>query len=82
MVAETLIKKQTFRDLAPVHAEMIACYRGRDFDGAARLAERCHALGAGFGLAGRYDLYRDRIAAFLAAPPPADWTGVFSATSK
>ena len=39
------------------------------------------ALGTG-GLGTLYALYRDRIEHFLTAPPPAEWDGVYIATSK
>ena len=40
------------------------------------------AVGESFGLTALYDLYRDRIAAFLLVAPPADWAGVYTATTK
>ena len=55
-----------------------ALYQAQSWD-AAELA--LHALNA---RAPRplYDIYLDRIAHFRAAPPPADWDGVFVYTTK
>jgi hypothetical protein len=33
-------------------------------------------------LATLYDVYEQRIAAFEVSPPPPDWDGVFTATTK
>jgi adenylate cyclase len=33
-------------------------------------------------LAALYGVYRERIAEWRANPPPADWDGTFTATSK
>jgi adenylate cyclase len=71
-----------FGALASSHAEMIARYRARDWDGAEGvLASGCASADA-LGVAGLYDLYAERIATFRAEPPPADWGGVYVALSK
>jgi len=36
----------------------------------------------GFDVAGLYDMYVERIAAYRADPPGADWNGVYEAESK
>ena len=46
------------------------------------LIERCRKAANGIDVAGLYDMYVERIAAYRAAPPPADWTGVYEAESK
>jgi adenylate cyclase len=77
------IKQQAeFQTLATTHGEMLSRYRGRDFEGAESLLETCGSLGSRFGLNGLYELYRERIAVFKQTPPPEDWTGVYTATSK
>jgi adenylate cyclase len=71
-----------FQALASSHAEMIARYRARDWDGAeGALASGCASADA-LGVAGLYDLYAERVATFRAEPPPADWGGVYVALSK
>ena len=70
-----------FERLAPRHAAMLEAYRGRNWDGAeARIAE-CEAVGV-HRLAALYTLYRGRIAEWRETPPPPDWDGTFTATSK
>ena len=44
------------------------------------MAEACRNLNG--GLDGLYDLYDQRISAFVADPPDPDWDGVFVATTK
>ena len=50
--------------------------------GAERLIERCRKLADGFGVAGLYEMYVERIAVYRAEPPPPDWNGVYEAESK
>ncbi|MEX0696486.1 MAG: adenylate/guanylate cyclase domain-containing protein [Dongiaceae bacterium] len=67
--------------LQPRHATMLDRYRGRDWDGAEQAIAECEALGVG-GLSGLYAIYRGRIAEWRETPPPPDWDGTFTATSK
>jgi adenylate cyclase len=60
---------------------MLACYRSQDWDGAEAGILDCKA--AGFeALDAFYGLYLKRIAAFRLSPPPIDWDGADTATSK
>ena len=52
------------------------------WDEALALIDRCRKLANGFDVAGLYDMYVERIAAYRADPPPADWNGVYEAESK
>jgi adenylate cyclase len=61
---------------------MLACYRRRDFAGAAKLIARCREVDDGFGLVHLFDLYDERIRLFEQNPPPADWNGVFVLETK
>ena len=70
-----------FERLAPRHAAMLEAYRGRDWDGAEAAIARCEAVGVQ-RLAALYALYRGRIAEWRQTPPPPDWDGTFTATSK
>ena len=70
-----------FERLAPRHAAMLEAYRGRDWDGAEAAIARCEAVGVQ-RLAALYALYRGRIAEWRETPPPPDWDGTFTATSK
>jgi len=77
-----VMRQPEFQTLAKTHADMLSRYRGRDFEGAESLLETCRSLGSRFGLTALYELYRERIAHFKESPPPEDWTGVYTATSK
>jgi adenylate cyclase len=67
-----------FEALLAAQTAMLAAYRARDWAGArGRLA----AVAEG-GQPALAQLYAGRIAAFEAAPPPAEWDGVYEATAK
>jgi adenylate cyclase len=63
------------------HTSVLERYRARDWDGAEAAIAECEALGIR-GLARFYAVYRGRIAEWRQSPPPADWDGTFTATSK
>jgi adenylate cyclase len=70
------------RELCDLNANMLAAYRKQQWDEAVSLGDRCRKLGDGFGVAGLYDMYLERIQAYRADPPPPDWNGVYEAESK
>jgi adenylate cyclase len=70
------------RELCDLNANMLAAYRKQQWDEAVNLGDRCRKLGDGFGVAGLYDMYLERIQAYRADPPPPDWNGVYEAESK
>ncbi len=69
-------------ELVDLQAQMLAIYRKQQWDEAKTLIARCRKLANGFGVDGLYDMYLDRIEAYQADPPPADWNGVYEAESK
>jgi adenylate cyclase len=69
-----------FGELAELHARLIAAYRAQDWAGARTALQACRSRGP--ALEELYDVYDRRIAAYLAAPPPANWDGVHVATTK
>jgi adenylate cyclase len=71
-----------FESLSRTHAEMLARYRARDWDGAEAALNASREPGRTLGIAGLHELYAERIASFRAEPPPADWAGVYVALSK
>ena len=75
-----LAQDAAFRAHAAHHERMLACYRAQDWAGAVAALALCRAYDP--GLAALYDLYAERIAHFEAAPPDADWAGVFVAETK
>ena len=66
--------------LAAIQGEMLAAYRGQSWDEASALLDRARALAP--ELAGLWDLYAQRIAAYRQDPPGQDWDGVYVARSK
>lgn len=70
-----------FKALEQGNRAMLEAYRRRDWDRAAALLVQCRAA-AGGRLDGLYALYAERIAAFRAAPPAADWAGIVRALQK
>ena len=70
------------RELRELNAQMLASYRKQQWDEARGLLARCRKLADGFDIGGLYDMYVERIEAFRAAPPPADWDGVYEADTK
>ncbi len=71
-----------FRSMRTLVAEMLECYRGRDWEGALRLIERRRQGDGAVGLAMLFDLYSERIRAFRSNPPPDDWNGAYQLTEK
>jgi len=69
-------------ELRALNAQMLARFRNQDWDGALALIGGCRKLANGFAVAGLYDMYEERIAAYRADPPGADWDGVYHAESK
>ena len=68
-----------FRDL---NAQMLGLFRRQDWDGTLDLIARCRKVAHHFDMAGLYDMYEERIAAYRVDPPGADWDGVYKAESK
>ena len=67
--------------MSPKHAAFLDSYRRADWDGAEAAISECEGFGVG-GLKKLYGVYRERIAEWRKSPPPADWDGTFTATSK
>src|SRR5581483_7012475 len=70
------------KELRTLNAQMLASFRKQQWDDALGLIERCRSIGNGFDLEGFYDMYAERIAAYRADPPAADWDGVYEAETK
>ena len=74
---------EQFKNFAGLHAAMLSAYRARNWDEAENLIAESQQSSRDFAKLGDvYDLYTSRIALFRQTPPPADWDGVFVATSK
>jgi adenylate cyclase len=61
-------------------AEMLAAYRRQDWDTASAMLAECRTLAP--SLHGLHDVFAARIEEYRAAPPPADWDGVYEARTK
>jgi adenylate cyclase len=57
----------------------LACYRRQDWDGAEAAWRECLALRPGDRPS---QVFLDRVASFRRTPPPADWDGTWTASSK
>ncbi|MEO6580792.1 MAG: adenylate/guanylate cyclase domain-containing protein [Sphingomicrobium sp.] len=79
---EALRASPQFKTFEQAHQAMLAAYFAQDWPKAGALNDLREQQAAGFGLTKLVMLYRDRIAAFAADPPPAGWDGVFEASSK
>jgi adenylate cyclase len=71
-----------FQRLRNLTIEMLACYRGRDWDGALEAIERGRGTDEAHSLELLYDLYEARIRDFRKNPPPEDWNGAFALLTK
>ncbi|HML09207.1 MAG TPA: adenylate/guanylate cyclase domain-containing protein [Xanthobacteraceae bacterium] len=71
-----------YQELRECNARMLVCYRRQEWDAALNLIDRCRKIADGFAVAGLYDMYIKRIAAYRAEPPPPDWDGVYEAETK
>jgi adenylate cyclase len=77
-----VVQDSRCQELRQRNAEMLARFRKQDWDEALALIDRCRKIANGFDLSGLYDMYVERIEAYRADPPGADWDGVYEAESK
>ncbi len=78
---ESIAASAEFQALRARHQALLAAYRGCDWAGAEAALAACRRLAPG-NLIGLYDLYARRLAEYRQTPPPADWDGTYTATSK
>jgi adenylate cyclase len=71
-----------FQRLRNLTIEMLACYRGRDWDGALEAIERGRKTDDARSLELLYKLYEARILDYKKNPPPEDWNGAFALLTK
>jgi adenylate cyclase len=70
-----------FQEVRALTEKMHAAYRWQHWDEAEALAKECKAKER-WHLGEFYDMYLERFAEYRANSPPADWDGVYVATSK
>ncbi len=85
--ATTAATSSWFKELRALHDSALVNYRTQKWDSSEADITACEKIVAGqAGLAadlnGFYEVLRERIADFRANPPPANWDGVYVATSK
>jgi adenylate cyclase len=71
-----------FQRLRNLTIEMLACYRGRDWEGALAAIERGRRTDDANALELLYNLYEARIRNYQSNPPPQDWSGAFALLTK
>jgi adenylate cyclase len=69
-----------FEQLSAAQQAFLAAYRRKDWTAAKDAIATCRGLAP--DLAALYALFEKRIADYLEEPPPAEWDGVYVATSK
>jgi len=71
-----------FQRLRNLTIEMLACYRGRDWNGALAAIERGRRTDEANSLELLYRLYEARIREYIENPPPKDLNGAFALLTK
>jgi adenylate cyclase len=77
-----LAASEAFKAFAAAHAALLAAYRARQWDEAAKRLEHSRAEAAAYGLAMLYARYEESIRTCRDDPPPRDWDGVTVVKSK
>ena len=76
-----MLDSEEFKTLRQYHEDFLKAYRSQEWEHAEEIAET--ARGRLNGLMDEfYSIYCDRINEFRENPPPADWDGVYVATTK
>ena len=78
----TVAESAEYKAVFAAHSAMLEAYRSQHWEQAKELVAKTRELGAQYKLDVLCDLYDERIDAYMESPPPADWDGVFVATSK
>lgn len=77
-----MLESEEFKTLRQYHEDFLKAYLAQEWDYAEEIAETS-CKGRLDGLMDEfYSIYRERIAEFRENPPPADWDGVYVATTK
>jgi adenylate cyclase len=79
---EDTLHSGRFQRLRNLTIEMLACYRGRDWEGALAAIARGRKTDEANSLELLYRLYEARIRGYIENPPPEDWNGAFALLTK
>ncbi|WP_395831199.1 CHASE2 domain-containing protein [Elstera sp.] len=83
LIGDLALKSSSnFQKLTEAHEQLLSAYRGQRWDEAMRLIEECRALSDGLPSQPLYNTYIERIEEFRINPLPANWDGVYVATTK
>jgi len=73
---------ETYINLDKEFARMLLLYRDQKWSQALKSLKECRRRASGLSLDALLDIYRDRIESFRKTPPPKDWDGVLTMTTK
>jgi adenylate cyclase len=76
-----ILQDPDYNSVVAQHAEMLRAYRAQEWNNAADTMNMLKGRLSGV-LDGFYDIYMARLEEYRENPPPADWDGVYVATSK
>jgi adenylate cyclase len=79
---EDVMRSGAFQRLRNITIEMLACYRGRDWQGALDAIELGRKSEDADTLEKLFKLYEARIKTFQTNPPPEDWSGAYQLLTK
>jgi adenylate cyclase len=79
---EDIAQSGRFQRQRNLTIEMLACYRGRDWEGALAAIKRGRQSDDARALELLYNLYEARIRNYQKNPPPDDWNGAFALLTK
>jgi adenylate cyclase len=79
---EEVMHSERFQRLRNLTIEMLAAYRGRDWEEALAAIARGRKTDQANTLQQLYDLYEVRIRHYQANPPPQDWSGAHALLTK
>ncbi len=79
---EDVAYSERFQRLRNLVIEMLACYRGRDWDGAMEAIARGRRSDEARDLELLFSLYELRIRNYRTSPPPEDWNGAYALLTK
>ncbi|WP_024512767.1 adenylate/guanylate cyclase domain-containing protein [Bradyrhizobium sp. ARR65] len=79
---EDVAYSERFQRLRNLTIEMLAAYRGRNWDGALEAIERGRKCDEGHDVERLFSLYEGRIRNYQKNPPPEDWNGAYALLTK
>jgi len=75
-------ENETYIQLDKEVTNMLLLYRGKKWAQALKSLKKCRTIAVDLQLEEFFDIYLERIKAFKKTPPPKDWDGVWTMTTK